>query len=226
MAVRLHVFEDVLDFAIGPDHEGSPGNAHYLFAIHVLFFHHAKGIGDLLFGVGEQREGQILLFLEFLLRFWRIRGYAKQHDARLLNLSICVAEPASFYRSTRGVRPWIEKQNDRLAAQVFQRDLDAVLVLQSEVGSLIIDLHAKFSAKAQLVSWLELPPASFVQNFTPENSSACRRRVDGRGSAWFRNSAGDSAGRASTDHAGNAEGASQEGLRATRHRHRPVGEER
>ncbi len=147
MPVRLHAFKDVLDLAIWSDHERRPGNTHHLLTVHVLFFHHAEGICDLLLGVGEQSEGQILLFLEFLLRFWRIRGYAKQHDARLLNLFICVAEPASFYRSTRGVRPGIEEQHDCFAAQVFERDLGAVLVLQSEVGSLIIDLHAKFSAK-------------------------------------------------------------------------------
>ncbi len=57
MPVRLHVFEDVLDLAVGTDYERSPGNAHHLLAIHVLFFHHAEGIGDLLFGVGKQSKG-------------------------------------------------------------------------------------------------------------------------------------------------------------------------
>ena len=150
MTVWLHVFEDVLDFAIGADYERGPGNAHDLLAIHVLFFHDAKGVGDLLFGVGEQGEGQILLFLKFLLRFWHIGGYAKQHDARLLNLFICVAEPASFYGSTGGIRSWIEEQNYRFAAQIFERDFGAVLILQSEVGSLIIDFHAKFSANVEM----------------------------------------------------------------------------
>ena len=147
MAVWLHIFEDMLDLAIGPDHESSPGHSHDLPAVHVLFFHHTEGIGDLLFGVGKQGKGQILLFLKFLLRFCSIRGYAKQHDAGLLNLFICVAEPASFNGSTRRVCPRIEEQNYRLAAQVFERDFGAVLILQSEVGSLIIDFHAKFSAK-------------------------------------------------------------------------------
>ena len=150
MAVRLYFFEDVLDLALRADYKRGPGYAHYFLAVHVLFFHHAEGIGDLLFGVGEQGEGQILLFLKFLLRFWGIGGYAKQHGARLLNLFICVAEPASLYGSAGGIRPGIEEQDHCFAAQVFERDFGAVLVLQSEVGSLIIDFHAKFSAKVEM----------------------------------------------------------------------------
>jgi len=109
VAVGFYLFEDVLDLAVRADNEGGPGDTPDLFPVHILFFHHLEGIGDLLFGVGEQREGQILLFLKFLLRFWGIRGYAKQHNARLLNLSICVAEPASLYGSTGGIRPRIEE---------------------------------------------------------------------------------------------------------------------
>ena len=109
MVVGLYLFKNVLDFAVGADDERRPGDPHDLLPVHVLFFHDTKGVRDLLFGVSEQREGQILLFLEFLLRFWGVWGYAKQHGARLLNLFICVAEPASFYGSTGGVRPRIEK---------------------------------------------------------------------------------------------------------------------
>jgi len=150
MGIGLYLLEDVLDFAIRADYERGPGYSHHLLAVHVLFFHHAEGVRDLLFSVGEQGEGQILLLLKFLLRFWGIGGYAKQHGARLLNLFICVAEPASLDGSTGGIRPGIEKQNYRLAPQVFEREFGAVLVLQSEVGSLIINFHAKFSNQVEM----------------------------------------------------------------------------
>jgi hypothetical protein len=67
-----------------------------------------------------------------------------------LNLFICIAEPASFYGSTGGVGPWVKIKDDGLAAQVLQRDFFAVLVLQSEVGSLIIDVHGYFSGKIEV----------------------------------------------------------------------------
>ena len=150
MVVGFDLFEDVLDFAVGANDERGPGYSHDLLAIHVLFFHDAEGICDLLFGIGEQGKGQILLFLKFLLCFWGIRGYAKQHGARLLNLSICVAEPASLHGSTGGICPRIKEQNYRLAPQIFERDFGAVLVLQSEVGSFIINFHAKFSNQVEM----------------------------------------------------------------------------
>jgi len=145
MSIGLHVFKDMLDLSVRPDHESSPPHAPDLLAVHVLFFHDAEGFGDLLVGIGQQCEGQILFFLKFLLCFWGIRGYAKQHGACLLNLFICVAEPANLNCSTRGVGPRIEKQDHRFAAQVFERHIGAILVLQSKVWGLIIDFHGNLS---------------------------------------------------------------------------------
>ncbi len=88
MTVGLYFLEDVLDLALWADHESGPGNAHHLLAVHVLLDQYAIGYGDLLVGISEQCKGQTLLVGEFSLRRRSIWGYAKQHGARLLNLSI------------------------------------------------------------------------------------------------------------------------------------------
>ena len=95
----------------------------------LLFFHDAKSLRDFLVRVGQQREGQIVLLLKFLLRLRRVGRYAEQHRARLLHLFVCVAEPASFDRSTGSVGAGKKVENDGFAPQVVQRKLFFVLVL-------------------------------------------------------------------------------------------------
>jgi len=149
MAVRLYLLENVLDLAVRTDYERRARHAHNLFAIHVLFLHDSERVRDFLLAVGEQAERQIVLFLKFLLGFRGIRGYPKQHHARLLHLFVCVAEPASFNRSSGSVGARKKVKHHGLAAQVLERDFFSVLILQSEVGSFIIDFHGKVSGKIE-----------------------------------------------------------------------------
>jgi len=86
--VWLYLFEDVLDLAVGADYERGSGDAHHLFAVHVLFLQNAEGDGDFFVGIGQQGERQGFFVSEFFLRRGLIWGYAKQHGAGLLNLFI------------------------------------------------------------------------------------------------------------------------------------------
>jgi len=143
--IRLHILENVLNLPIRVDHKRRPGDSHDFLAVHVLFFEHPERPGDLLVGICQQRKGKLFLLLKFLLRFWRIWGDAKQHGAGFLNLSICVAEPASFCSSPRCVGARVKKNDDRLALQVLQREWPVVLILQSELRSFIMDMHGSVS---------------------------------------------------------------------------------
>ena len=67
MAIGLHILEDLSDLAFAVDQEGGAGDAFYLFPVHIFFFDHAEGFGDLFVGVGEQVIGKCVLFLELLL---------------------------------------------------------------------------------------------------------------------------------------------------------------
>ncbi len=129
MAFGLDLLEDVLNLSVGADHECGPGDAHHFSPIHVLLAQDAEGDGDLLVGIGQQREGKIVLLRKFFLRTGRVGRDAKQRGAGFLNLFICVAEPASFDGSTGRVGPRVKEQDDRFAAQVLQRKVFSVLIL-------------------------------------------------------------------------------------------------
>jgi hypothetical protein len=137
----FHFGEDVLDLAIRANDECGPGDAHYLLPIQVLFLQNAEGIGDYLVGVGEQAERKVVLVLKFLLRLRRVGRDPENYRTGLLNLLIGVAEPASFYGSTGSIGAREEIQDHSLAAEFLKRNIFSVLVLQSEVGSFIMDVH-------------------------------------------------------------------------------------
>ena len=128
VAVGLDVLEDVGDFAVGADEEGSAGDALHLLAVHVLLFDHAKLVGDGLVLVGQERVRQLVLVLELLLGGRRVGGDAEYGDSGSGKLAVCVAEPARFYGSAGRVGLGKEEQHHRLAPQLLQRHHLAVLV--------------------------------------------------------------------------------------------------
>ena len=83
----------------------------------------------------------MILFLEFLLFGDGIGGNAEQDRSRLLDLAVCVAEPARFFGSAGSVGLGIEKHHYCFAPKIFQGNFFAVLIRRIEVGGLIIDFH-------------------------------------------------------------------------------------
>ena len=128
MTFRFHLVEDMGDLAIGSDDEGGALDAHHRLAIHILFLHDAEGVGHLLVFIGQQGIGQLVFFLELFLPVRGIGGDTEDDGAGLLQLAVCVAEPARFYGSTRGIGLGIEEEDHGFAAQRFERHHVAVLV--------------------------------------------------------------------------------------------------
>jgi len=128
VAFCFYFVEHANNLAVGADDERCALDAHYLLAIHVLFFDHPECIGDFLIHVGEQGIGQIVFILEFTLLVRRVGGDSQDHCAGFLQLAVCVAEPARFNGSARSVGLGIEEQHYRLPAQIFQFNRVAVLV--------------------------------------------------------------------------------------------------
>src|SRR4029077_14108124 len=92
--------------------------------------------------------------------------------ARLLHLLVGVAEPASFDGSTRSVGAGVKEENNRFPAQILERDIFPVLVLQSKVGSLIIDIHdfsRRIEAQRRERRETGVRPSSLRQDFTPQD---------------------------------------------------------
>lgn len=69
VAFRLHLWEDVLDFAIRTDDEGGASDAHDFFAIHIFLLDNAVGFSDFFVGIGEEGKWQLELLPKFLLGF-------------------------------------------------------------------------------------------------------------------------------------------------------------
>lgn len=140
MPVRLHIFKDVGNPAIRADHKRGASDSFHFLAIHILFFNHAIRFTGLLLDVGQQGIGQIVLLFELLLNFRRIGRNAQNHR-QLLQLLVCIAEPASFNGSTRGIRLGEEKEDHCFSVKILQRDLVSVLVRQIKLRGFIINLH-------------------------------------------------------------------------------------
>lgn len=147
MAFWFDFWKDVLDFAIWTDDKCGAGDAHHFPAVHILFLYNAELLGDLLIGIGQEGKRQLELVLKFLLGSGSIGGDAKQHDAGFLNLFVCIAKSTGFDGTSGCVGARIKIEDDSFAAQRLQRNLVAVLILQSEVGSFIIDIHGSLFSR-------------------------------------------------------------------------------
>ena len=84
VALRAHILEDTRDLALAINGEGSAGYSLYLFAVHILFFDHAEGVGDFFIGIGEQCVRKVVLLFELELRGRSIGGDAQHHQPGLL----------------------------------------------------------------------------------------------------------------------------------------------
>jgi hypothetical protein len=119
MAFRFHVVENMLNFPVWADYEGRSGDSFYDFSIHILVFDHAKRFRDRLVRISQQRVRQVVLILKFLLLFGAVCGNAEYNRSSLLNLFVCVAEPARFYRSAWSIGLGVEEQDNCFAGKIF-----------------------------------------------------------------------------------------------------------
>lgn len=140
MAFGLYFGKDVLNLAIGSDHECSAGDPHYFLAIHIFFLDDAVGFGDFFVGIGQEGKGELKFILKFFLGFRSIWGNAEEDSAGFLNLLVGVAEGAGLDRASGSISARIEVEYDEFAAEGFERNFLVVLVVQSKLGSLIIDV--------------------------------------------------------------------------------------
>lgn len=111
---------DVRQLALFVDHEVATDVA-------LLFAPDAVRLGDLVAGVDQQREGQVVFGFEGLVRGLIVGADAE--DGRIVGLEarVVVAQTARLARSTRGVVPGIEIQHHAFAAMVAEFDVRALV---------------------------------------------------------------------------------------------------
>ena len=145
MSLGFHIFKYVRDAAIRPNYERSSGDPLHFLSVHVFLFDHTERVTDSFIGVGQQGIGEIVLILKLFLTLRRIGRDPQDHRPGLLQLLVCVAEPARFNGSTWGIGFRKEKQHHRLAAKILERHVLAVLIRQSKLRGFIIDMHGRCS---------------------------------------------------------------------------------
>ena len=131
---------EFFDFASLADEKGTADDAHVGAAHELFLMPGAELLDGFVGGIAEQKEIEILLGLEGGLGIDGIGAHAEDGDAELVEVIFCVAKLGRFNGSTGGVGFGIEKEEDALAGEVFQRDGLVLVGFQVEGGSFGADL--------------------------------------------------------------------------------------
>ena len=122
MAIDLNGAPDLFDDAIGANEKRRANDAHLLVAIHVFFAPRAEFFGDLVIGIGEKREVQLVFSFELDVAGDIVGTNAKDFRAELFQLLRAVAESAGFARAAGRIVGGIEVQDDGAAFQIGELD--------------------------------------------------------------------------------------------------------
>jgi len=94
---------------------------------------HAERVDDDVIVAGDQREGEVIFFLEGFLRCDAVVAHADDGDALLCEGFVRIAERAALFGAAGGVGFRIEVQNHILPAQRLRRHRLLILVEQREL---------------------------------------------------------------------------------------------
>ena len=125
---------DVFDFAGFADEEGAADDAHVGAAHELFFLPGAEFLDGFVRGIAEQREIEFVFGLERSLSFDGVGAQAEDGDAEFVEFFFCVTKLGRFDCSTGGVGFGVEKEEDALAGEVFEREFFAFVGLEAEGG--------------------------------------------------------------------------------------------
>jgi hypothetical protein len=123
------------------DDERRSFDTHILFSVHRLFFPRAICLNHLLVRVGQQREIEIELVLELLMRLNGVYAYAQYNRPARFDLRDAVPESASFFCAARCIVFWIKVQNYFLAFVVREFYFFSFVIQNSKIRGLLTDLQ-------------------------------------------------------------------------------------
>ena len=135
MAFGFDEGPDFLDFAGFADEEGTPDDAHEGAAHELFFLPGAELLDGFVSGIAEQWEIEFLLGFKRGLGFDGIGAHAKDGDAELVEVFLCVAKLGRFDGSTGGVGLGVEEEEDAMALEISQGDKRVVVGFEAEGGS-------------------------------------------------------------------------------------------
>src|SRR6185295_4879054 len=139
MTVDLDLPKDGLQFAGLVDHKGAAFDSPILSAVHIFLFVTAVGLRDRGLFVAQQREGQVELLDELLVRLFAVQAHTENDGSRLLHRSDGIAKVARFLGTTGGVIFGVKIEHHLLARKTLQADPLSRLVGKRQSGSLVTD---------------------------------------------------------------------------------------
>jgi hypothetical protein len=122
------------DFAGFADEEGTADNAHEGAAHELFFLPSAEFVDGFVSGVAEQREIELVFFLEGSEGFNGIGAHAEDGHAEFVEFLFCVTKLGRFDGSTGSVGFGEEEEQDATAGEVFERDGLAIIGWEAEGG--------------------------------------------------------------------------------------------
>ena len=141
MAFGFDEGPEFLDFAGFADEEGTPDDAHEGAAHELFFLPGAELLDGFVSGIAEQWEIEFLLGFKRGLGFDGIGAHAKDGDAELVEVFLCVAELGRFDGSTGGIGFGVEEEEDAPTGEVFERDFLAFVGFEAEGGGFGADFE-------------------------------------------------------------------------------------
>ena len=127
MTVRLYALPDLGEPPVWTDDERRARHPDDRLAVQHLLAPRPVLRGDLGALVDEERERQVVLRAELLVRGGVVGGDSEDHRARLLDRAEVVAEGARLLGTARGVVLGVEVEDDFLAFEFFEADGSAAI---------------------------------------------------------------------------------------------------
>jgi len=148
VAFGFYVVPDVLDFSVGADQERTAHDSQERFPQEFLHPARSVRLDHLEIRIAQQREIQLVLFLEARLRLDGIAAGPQDGHIHFLKLLLCVTKLGRFDRSTRGIGLRKEKQNHAFPAKIRKRYVLAFVTLGLEIRSLIASFQHRQSPRS------------------------------------------------------------------------------
>lgn len=143
MVLGLHFLraDDALYNTLFVDDEGSTEGTHVLAPIQAFLTPHTKLIDQLLVCVGNQREGEGILFDKLLMRLFAIYADAYHFVAGPVQGVVVVAQVAGLGGTSRCTVLRIEVEHQLLSFIIAQADFFAFLVNTQYFGGFVSYVH-------------------------------------------------------------------------------------
>ncbi len=144
MALGLHVFPNMSDFALSIDEKGGAGDAVKGPAQELFESPDSVSLEHLVGRIAQQGKVQFLFDTESEKSFFRIGAGAQDRGTQFFELLLCVTKLGRFGGSTGSIGFRVEEEHNLFAAKIGKGQIRALVGLQTKFRCLIADFKHIF----------------------------------------------------------------------------------